>query len=440
MAHYQTDCGDTIFAVSSGPPVAGVAVIRLSGSHAAEAVESLAGNVPPPRIASLRRLRDGSGALLDTGLVLYFPGPASYTGEDCAEFHVHGGRAVVSAVLDALREIPGLRPAEAGEFTRRAFLSGKLDLTEAEALADLLAAETDAQRRFALENGSGKHARLYDGWRAGLLKARARIEAYLDFSEEEDVAQIDGGSLAESLDAIRQEIEAHAGSFRRAEIIRSGFRVVILGAPNAGKSSLLNALAARDVAIVSEEAGTTRDLVEVALDIDGMKVVLTDTAGLREEAGTVERLGIERALRQAEEADLVLLLQDMTNPVRTKAPGGKRTLRVGSKADLMGPQTGSGYDLIVSAANGRGLPELLELFREQAFENAPSSELVPFRPRHVAVLMRCSDHLRRAAGNLPAELRAEELRMAADELGRLTGVIDTEEVLGTIFSTFCIGK
>lgn len=440
MTQHQRDYGDTIFALSSGPPVAGVAVIRVSGTRAAAAVESLAGDLPPPRVASLRRLHDGNGALLDVALVLYFPGPASYTGEDCAEFHVHGGRAVLSAVMDALLQVPGLRPAEAGEFTRRAFLSGKLDLTEAEALADLLAAETDAQRRFALSNGSGKHVRLYDSWRTRLMTARAQIEAYLDFAEEEDVVKAAGENLTVELDVIRREIELHASSFRRAEIIRSGFRVVILGAPNAGKSSLLNALAARDVAIVSAEAGTTRDLVEVALDIDGMKIVLTDTAGLRDGAGTVERLGIERALRQAEEADLLLLLEDMGNPVPTLAPEGKKVLRVGSKADTAEPQTRNAYDLTVSAVDGHGLPELLALLHEQAFANVTSTELLPFRPRHVNALTRCADHLRRAAEGLPAEIRAEELRLAADELARLTGAVDTEEMLGIIFSTFCIGK
>jgi tRNA modification GTPase len=440
MTQHQRDYGDTVFALSSGPPVSGVAVIRISGTRSAEAMEKLAGDVPVPRVASLRRLHDRNGDFLDTALAFYFPGPASFTGEDCAELHVHGGRAVISAVLGALLEIPGLRPAEAGEFTKRAFLSGKLDLTEAEALADLLAAETDAQRRFALNNGSGRHALLYGGWRTRLLEARARIEAYLDFSEEEDVSAVDAGDLVEEIAAMRREIQSHIDTFRQAEIIRSGLRVVILGAPNAGKSSLLNALAARDVAIVSEEAGTTRDLVEVALDIDGMKIVLTDTAGIREDTGTVERMGIERALRQAEEADLVLLLEDMAAPFPVIAPPGKQVLRVGSKADLAPPPDGKEYDFTVSAADGRGLPELLRHLAAEALENAPRTELLPFRPRHVGALTRCADHLELAVAELPAEMRAEQLRLAADELARLTGAIDTEEILGSIFSTFCIGK
>lgn len=325
---------ETIFALSSGALPSGVAVVRLSGPGTCSALEALAGKLPEPRHATLRTLRDSRGAILDRSLVLFFPGPQSFTGEDCGELHLHGGRAVVQAVLETLSGYPDFRLAEAGEFTRRAFLNGKLDLTEAEALSDLISAETEAQRRFALANAESRHRALYDGWRKTLIHARAMIEAELDFSDEEDVPGSVAERVWEEIAELRSSLECHAAGYRTAEIIREGFRVVILGAPNAGKSSLLNMLARRDIAIVTEEPGTTRDVLEAVLDVGGVKVIVTDTAGIRENPGRVEALGIDRAIDRAREADIILLLEDCNAPVRVRLPEGIPHRRIATSSTL----------------------------------------------------------------------------------------------------------
>jgi tRNA modification GTPase len=338
-----------------------------------------------------------------------------------------------------------VRPAEAGEFTRRAFLNGKMDLVEAEALADLIAAETEAQRRFASSGAQGMQSALYAGWRKRIIHARAMIEAELDFAEEGDVP----GSVAAAVwDDVRQlvaEIERHLAGFHRAEIIREGFSVVIAGPPNAGKSSLLNALARRDVAIVTEEPGTTRDLVHVALDLGGVKVVVTDTAGIREGAGRVEAIGIARALESLGHADLVLVLEDMTAPAALALPVvAAAVLKVGSKADLAGASGSSAgeYDLTVSSKSGDGVDLLLTMIARRAAAAAgDGSGIIPARARHVALLRDAAASLGRAGGGKGGlELRAEELRRAGDSFGRIAGTVDVEEVLGAIFSEFCIGK
>ncbi len=327
---------DSIVALSSGRLPAGIAVIRISGAQTRFALETIAGGVPKPRTTVYRRLMAEDGSIIDQGIALFFPGPASFTGEDVGEFHIHGGRATASALLERLTGIKGVRHAEPGEFTRRAFLNGKLDLPQTEALADLVTAETEAQRRFAVRNADGAQARLYESWRNRLIRARAMIEAEIDFADEDDVP----GSVAKSVMAdmalLAGEIETHAGGYATAEIIRDGFEVVILGAPNAGKSSLLNALARRDVAIVTDEPGTTRDLIEVSLDLDGLLVRLIDTAGLRDHAGPVEMIGMERARQRARNANLVLHLEDMAAP--TSIDAGLDALapvwKVGTKLDL----------------------------------------------------------------------------------------------------------
>ena len=328
------DFPDTIVALSSGRLPAGIAVIRISGTQTRFVVETIAGNLPEPRTARYAAFRTPDGATIDSGLILFFPAPHSFTGEDCAEFQVHGGKAVVTALLDTLSAIPGVRHAEAGEFTRRAFLNGKLDLTKTEALADLISAETEAQRRLAVLNAEGAQSLLYSGWRQRLIYARAMIEAELDFADELDVP----GSVADivwaDMEKLLGEIREHIGSFHRAEIIRDGYDVVIVGAPNAGKSSLLNALARRDAAIVSDEPGTTRDLVELALDLNGIKVRLTDTAGIREGAGKVEAIGIGRARQRAEAADLVLLLIDPAAETPVPVLVNPNVIHIGTKADL----------------------------------------------------------------------------------------------------------
>ncbi|MGD9916081.1 MAG: tRNA uridine-5-carboxymethylaminomethyl(34) synthesis GTPase MnmE, partial [Rhizobiaceae bacterium] len=297
---------DTIYALSSGRLPAGIAVVRISGRHARKALEVLAGTVPEPRQARFAVVRNGGGEELDRALKLYFPGPNSETGEDIAELHLHGGKALVAAVLAELSSMEGLRHAEAGEFTRRALLNGKIDLLSVEALGDLVAAETEGQRRFAQANNGAPQAALYSAWRERLVRARALIEAELDFADEADVPGSVSDQVWADVRALASEIERHIAGYRRAEIVRDGYQVVIVGPPNAGKSSLLNALARREAAIVSDEPGTTRDLVEVSLDLGGAKIVVTDTAGIRNGAGKVEGIGIERAKAKAAGADLVL--------------------------------------------------------------------------------------------------------------------------------------
>jgi len=432
----------TIFALSSGALPSGVAVVRVSGDGAGRAAEALCGALPPPRRLTLRRFLSEDGSVIDRGLVAYFPAPDSFTGEDCAEFHVHGGRAVVAALLDRLGGLDDFRQAEAGEFTRRAFLNGKLDLTAAEALSDLIAAETEAQRRLAFANADGRQRALYAGWRARLLHARAMIEAELDFSDEGDVPGSVAAAVWADVAALRAEMESHLAGFRAAEIVREGFRVAIVGAPNAGKSSLLNYLAGRDVAIVSDEPGTTRDVLEISLDLGGSKVILADTAGLRAKAGRVEMIGIERARRTAALADLVLVLEDVTDPHRVEVPGAASALRIGTKLDLNSGELGP-YYLAISTVSGAGIDVLLSEIETRAKEKVgvAESRVVPTRQRHVDLLRSAIAELSDALDDeKQLELRAEGLRIASDDVGRVSGAIDTEEILGAIFSTFCIGK
>lgn len=435
---------DTIFALSSGRLPSGIAVVRLSGQHVCACLVSMLGALPEPRHAKLASIRAPDGALIDQGLVLFFPAPASFTGEDCAELHLHGGLATVTACLKALGAVSGLRAAEPGEFTRRAFLMGKVDLTEAEGLADLVSAETESQRLQALANARGGQRQVYEEWRRRLIHARAMIEAEIDFADEGDVP----GSVAEAIwrdmAALRLEIEQHLLRARGGEIVRTGLDVVILGAPNAGKSSLLNALAARDVSIVTEEAGTTRDLVEVRLDIGGFRVNLVDTAGIREGAGRIEAMGIAKALGRSGECDLVLLVEDVSAPVVVAPPPSVRpVLRVGLKADLAGQAAPHGHDVLVSALTGIGIVELCGLIGKFAADaRGDISEAIPVHLRQVELLRNCQLHLSHAIDSRETalELRAEHLRLAGEALGRLTGRIDVEDLLDVVFSQFCIGK
>ncbi len=466
----------TIFALSSGHGRAGVAVIRMSGPMAGCVLEAMASPRPLPRRAALRRIIDpASGELLDVALVLLFSGPASETGEDIAELHLHGSPAVIRAVLACLSRQPGCRLAEPGEFARRAFMNGKIDLTAAEGLADLIDAETDAQRRQALAQAGGAFARTCDAWRDRLLEARALTEAAIDFSDEADVAETalaDARSVAVPL---REEIDRYLAGANRGEIVRAGFRVVLAGPPNAGKSSLLNALAKRDVAIVSPEPGTTRDVLEAHLDLGGYAVTMTDTAGLRESTGSIEREGISRALERARHAHLIIWLIDATNPVWTPppelgaAPGEARrpVLTVVNKADMLSPGGPLAWPapgspapdpkvyasahtamtpMMISATTGIGLQELIAHLAatvRAAAESGTTAEIsVPTQLRHRTALQDCRAALDRFLD--PArpepELAAEDLRLAADALGRITGRIDAEQILGLIFGRFCIGK
>lgn len=436
---------DSIVALSSGRLPAGIAVIRISGPKARFVVETIAGGIVKDRVATLRKLRADDGSLIDNGLVLFFPGPASFTGEDVAEFHVHGGRAVAGRMLETIAGFDGVRHAEPGEFTRRAFLNGKFDLVETEALADLVNAETEAQRRFAVLNAEGAQSALYLGWRRRLIHARAMIEAEIDFSDEEDVPGSVSDTVWSDVRAMIDEISRHIDGFHAAEIIRDGFEVVILGAPNAGKSSLFNALARREAAIVTDEPGTTRDLLEVVLDLNGVRVRVTDTAGLREAPGKVEAIGIEKARAKAQAADLVLLLEDLTNPVAVGAtPVNVPVLKIGTKVDLLkGDPTAGAYDATISTVDGTGLAELLaDIGGRAAAAIGDAGDILPSRLRHVELLSETRRFLTSALSGQEhgPELRAEELRLAADRLGRIVGAVDVEDLLDVIFSQFCIGK
>ncbi|MDQ0137935.1 tRNA modification GTPase [Neorhizobium galegae] len=428
---------DTIFALSSGTLPAGVAVLRLSGPRAFEAAVGLAGELPADRKAGLKTIRSRNGLVIDQALVLAFLGPGSFTGEDCVEIHLHGSRAVVSAVYQELEAI-GLRLAEAGEFSRRAFENGKLDLVEVEGLADLIAAETEMQRRLAVEQGFGGQSALYMNWAERLTRARALIEAELDFADEDDVP----GSVSDMVWAeagdLYLEIEEHIASAKAGEIIRDGYKVVIAGPPNAGKSSLLNALAKRDVAIVTEIAGTTRDLLHIDIDMEGYLVRFFDTAGLRDSADRVEQEGVRRAKIAIEQADLVLQLEEIDSASKQILDEVRaEVLRVGTKVDMRGPS--ARYDLTISSQTGDGLEELRSLILEK-LRKTWSGSLVPNRRRHLQYLQEASNFIAEALNGRELDLRAESLRAAASSLGRITGRVDVEQLLDVIFSQFCIGK
>jgi tRNA modification GTPase len=435
--------GDTIFALASAAGRAGVAVFRVSGPNAGDCVKHLTEQeIPPSHRAVLRPLRGRHGAI-DEALVLWFEGPASLTGEDVAEFQVHGGRAIAEALAAELAALPGCRPAEGGEFTRRAVEHGKFDLTQAEAIADLVAAETEAQRRQALRQYDGALGALYEGWRAELVKALAWAEAVIDFSDEE----LPDDLLAEtrrSAESVRKAVEAHLDDARRGELVRDGLFLTVIGPPNAGKSSLVNTLAGRDVAIVSEFSGTTRDVVEVRLDLGGYAVILADTAGLRAASEGVEAEGVRRALARAEAADLVLLLLDGSDAdSAVHLPYNmvnKPCLTVWNKADLPWPVRHEGLQL--SLKTGEGLDGVIAAIAAAAKDRLEGSGDAPLltRPRHRHALGEAAAALRRAAGAREPELFAEDLRLALRSLGRITGRVDVEELLDIIFRDFCIGK
>jgi len=437
---------DTIVALSSGRLPSGIAIVRISGPQTRFAIETIADVLPEPRRASFRRLRTALDETIDSGLLLFLPGPDSFTGEDIAEFQLHGGKAVVSALLQALTALPGVRHAEAGEFTRRAFLNGKVDLTESEALADLISSETEAQRRLAVSNASGAQSGLYAEWRRRIVHAMAMIEAELDFSDEADIPGSVAGQVWCDVAALRDEIQEHLAGYHKAEIIRDGYDVVIVGAPNAGKSSLLNALAQRDAAIVSDEPGTTRDLVELSLDLNGVKVRLTDTAGIRDAAGKVEAIGIERARDRARSADLVLSVFDASlSGIDVPEVENSRVLRVGTKLDLLVDKQliDSGDAISVSSLTGEGVSALLDRIGAMAEQAAGRpGDILPSRLRHVELLRGADVGLANALRDdgRGLELRADDLRRAADQLGRISGAVDVEDLLDVIFAQFCVGK
>jgi tRNA modification GTPase len=481
--------GSSIFALSSGAGRAGIAVIRVSGPAARDVLARMAPPLAAPRHAAFRTIRHPeTGDALDRAVVIFFEAKSSETGEDVAELQVHGGRAVVRAVLDAVAAIPECRPAEPGEFALRAFENGKIDLAEVEGLADLVDAETEAQRRQALAQSSGALSKIYEGWRADLIEIAGLVEAAIDFSDEADVSLAAFDRARARATPLAEAIARHLDDGYRGEILREGFRVALLGPPNAGKSSLLNALARREAAIVSEEAGTTRDVIEVRLDLNGLPVIITDTAGIREAEGAIEREGIRRSLESGGAADLVIWLNepgevseppaiisretilyvlskaDLDRPDGTPSPLGERhgvrgpfdsivakahpLIRPSSRSDASHqPATfsprGEG-NTAISTKTGVGIDELIRLIATRAADliggRADTPALTQARHRH---------HLETALAGLRAfeqgspdahELRAEDLRRAAHALGRITGRVDVEDILGEIFSRFCIGK
>jgi tRNA modification GTPase len=450
----------TIFALSSGRPPAAIAVVRLSGPQAGAALQALTGRVPKPRQAVLARVREpASGEVIDEAVVLWFPAPHSETGEDVAELQLHGGHAIIAGVLDALSRLHGCRLAEPGEFTRRAFDNGKLDLTEVEGLADLIAAETQAQRRQAFRQLKGLIGNRAEDWRKRLIQAQALIEARIDFSDEADVP----ANLVEpALHAAKQlhgEIAACLADAGRGERMREGMVVAIAGPPNAGKSTLLNRLARREAAIVSPYPGTTRDVIEIHLDLEGYPVTLLDMAGIRESNDPVEQEGVRRARQRAATADLVLWVTDASAAGGAAHDDSARLAHaeawlLRNKIDLVpesararsesSPKEGINRSLTISARTGAGMDQLVATLTAYAKDYFASTEsAVVTRARHRRALEETLAALNRALGHGATgdeELVAEELRSAATALGRLTGRVDVEDILDVIFRDFCIGK
>jgi tRNA modification GTPase len=425
---------DTIYALSSGSPPAAIALIRISGPRADAALEALAGRLPEARRATLGELRDpASGEILDRVLFLRFPGPNSATGEDIAELHLHGGRAVVSAVLKVLGRLDGLRAAEPGEFTRRAFENGRMDLAEAEGLADLLSAETQSQRRAAAAMAGGALSRLVEEWRQRLLSLSAAVEACLDFSDEGEVGEAWPEGWSRDVGDIEERLQTFL-SRPSAERLRDGIRVAVAGPPNCGKSSLVNHLAGRDVAITSAREGTTRDLLEAPVAIGGLPFILIDTAGLRETGDEIESIGIDRARAAVDQSDLVLWLGDPA-----EAPSGERTILVGSKCDLAAEYR-PGADIQVSSLTGEGMTALLDMLSERVASLLPGEGEVTGNRRQRQALSAALGHLREAGSAADLLIAAEALRQGRSALDEVTGRAGVEDMLDALFGRFCIGK
>lgn len=459
---------DTIFARASGQGRAGVSVFRLSGPNSFEIAKTLSGRLPEPNRVLFRPIRDRSGDLIDSGLVILFKAPASYTGEDVAELHLHGSPAVEGALYEALSAL-GARPAEAGEFTRRALLNGKLDLAEVEGLSDLLDAETDLQRKQALGQFGGRLSEVAEGWRSRLLAIMALLEADIDFPDEDDIPAAIAARAGPEIRSLVDELRHHQSLSARARSIREGVKVAIIGAPNAGKSSLLNRLAGSERAIVSETPGTTRDVIEARLDLGGILVSIFDTAGLRESAReSVEIEGMRRARKTAEGADIRILMIDVSReapeagnvsretkagiapPAKADAPG-RDLLREGdfaifNKIDLIAGR----HDRLIpgiavfslSAMTGEGVGEFVDALAARVAANCQADDAILTRARHTEAVKRAIERLETAEGRISSapELAAEDVRLAARALGGITGAVGVEEVLDAIFASFCIGK
>lgn len=437
---------DTIAAVATAPGQAGIGVVRISGPEAAAVSAALAGAMPAPRMASLREFRDAGGELIDTGLLIYFPSPNSFTGEDVVEFQGHGGPVVLKLLLDALLAA-GARLARAGEFTERAFLNGKMDLAQAEAVADLIASASETAVRAANRSLSGEFSQRIHALDDEVLKLRVFVEAAIDFSDE-DIDLLESGDVAGRLQSIGDRLAELRAASAQGVLLRDGIALALLGAPNVGKSSLLNRLAGEERAIVTEIPGTTRDLVRVPVHLGGLPVELVDTAGLRDTDDVVEQAGVRLALDQSRRADLVLWLIDLTQAQPTAPPelahlDARRVIKVGNKQDLLSGAlpAASDCDVMISAATGEGIAELIELVQKRVGFQAPEGAFTA-RTRHLQALERAADHLNQARVLAAAdvELIAEELRELQLALGEIVGEITADDLLGEIFSSFCIGK
>lgn len=435
---------DTIFALATPPGKSGVAVVRLSGPQTLAALRGLCRKEAfTPRMAHYATFYDAGGQILDTGLALWFAGPKSFTGEDVAECHIHGGLAVIRGFLAALEALPGLRHAEPGEFTRRAFANGKMDLLEAEGLADLIEAETAEQKTQAARQMAGELSRYYEDVRGRMVRLLAHLEAYIDFPDEEIPESVLEGLEAETR-AVQVSIRVAMDDRGRGERLRDGISVVITGAPNVGKSSLMNVLARREVAIVSQKAGTTRDMIEVHLDMKGYPVVLVDTAGIRDSEEEIELEGIRRALRRADEADVRVRVFDAYNWPPNETDFSAADIVVVNKRDVMHaePVGVAGVEVVaLSVKTGQGVDALVAAIEERVVALF-SGGAAPFitRARHRQLLGEALKYLENSLKPLPLELRCEELRLAAGAVGKITGVIQVDDVLDVIFRTFCIGK
>ena len=442
----------TIYALSTGPGVSGIAVVRVSGKEAAEVVKQLTGDdLPVPRVATLKKINYiNTNNLIDEGVVIWFPGPNSYTGEDLAEFHVHGSRAVVSALHSSISGIKNCRLAEPGEFTKLAFQNGKINLLKAEGIADLVSAETEIQRKQAVEIMNGKSSDKFTSWRAKLLKILAHVEAKIDFPDE-DLPKDILDEIQKTSNQVSKEIEKVLDDQKVGERIREGFKIAIVGPTNAGKSSLLNYLSKRDVAIVSEIAGTTRDVIETHLNLDGYPVVVSDTAGIRESKNEIEKKGIKLALNRAEDADLKLIIVDAKSVDFTsvlKELIDENAILVVNKSDLLVGNINNELKkhdhILVSIKNNLNLDKLILKIKKK-LENKFISygDILITRERHRQHLEQCISHLKNFKnknGSEDYDKAAEDLRLATRHLGMIVGKVDVEEILGSIFNDFCIGK
>ena len=442
----------TIYALSSGPGVSGIAVIRVSGENTAEVVKKLTGTkLPTPRVATLKKFnKNGGKELIDEGVIIWFPGPNSYTGEDLAEFHVHGSRAVVSAMHSAISKVKNCRLAEPGEFTKRAFQNGRINLLKAESVADLISSETEIQRKQALKIMSGKSSEKFNFWRKELLKILSHVEAKIDFPEE-DLPKNIIKEIQKTSNKILNEIKKTLNDQKVGERIREGFKIAIVGPPNSGKSSLLNYLSKRDVAIVSEIAGTTRDVIETHLNLDGFPVIASDTAGIRSAKNEIERKGIKIALKRAEDADLRVIIVSSKNTDLTGILKGlltKNAILVINKSDLLKGKLNSKFKkyehVLISIKKDSNLNKLISKIKSKLKNKFTTREdILITRERHRQNLINCVQHLEKFEKKKSVQdfdKAAEDLRLATRHLGMIVGKVDVEELLGSIFNDFCIGK